>query len=160
MKTLEADVVGLRWRVFFASVAVVGVLVASSVVMHGAKESSEDYTRVDLAGVCGTLLGAGTSVASLGKTIAARGAGWVSAVIAAGCLLKDTREYQIRFNASPEGQAQIAELKRTYGNYNYDDWMREFGCTNREVPPIDEDAMGKPTRYHWDCSTSPYADTD
>ncbi len=151
---------GSRLRVLCSCLAVAVVLIGSSAARHGAGTSSEEYVNADINGVCGTLLGAGTSVASLGKTVAARGAGWFSAILAAHCLAKDVTEYADKFNASPEGQAQIAELKRKYGHYTYDDWMRAFGCTKTTLPRLNPDDVSERARSRWDCSTSPYGMTD
>lgn len=113
----------------------------------------------EIGGVCGTLLGVGTGTASLGKSVASRGAGWVSAIIAAGCLLKDLEEYQAAFRASPEGLAVVRDIKARYAGYTLDNWMRDFGCTFRETPPAHTDSAAA-ARGTWDCSTSPYANTD
>ena len=63
----------------------------------------------------------------------------MGAIISAGCLMKDASEYQERFNASPEGIARIQELKRLYGRHSFDEWMRQFGCTYRQRPPLNPD---------------------
>lgn len=114
----------------------------------------------EIGGICGTLLGVGSSAASLGKTIAARGAGWVSAIIAAGCLAKDLWEYSEAFNASPEGIANIKALKDRYAGYRFEDYMREFGCVSVDVPPANPDDVTDYGHTRWDCSRSPYANTD
>lgn len=114
----------------------------------------------EIPGICGTLLGVGTSAASLGKSVVARGAGWVSAIIAAGCLMKDAKEYQEAFWASPEGIARLKEIKAQYGHYKHEDWMREFGCMYVDVPPINPDDVADYGKKRWDCSSSPYAKTD
>lgn len=114
-------------------------------------------TGADIDGICGTLLATGVSAASLGQTVAARGAGWIGAIIAAGCLVKDAHEYSAAFNASPEGLARLQGIKDKYGSYTFEDYMRDFGCTYVERGPSGgTDSVTETSRTsadYWDCSS-------
>ena len=155
-------IAGAEVRIRATVVAVctaIGLIVGSAGPAFAVPAPPPQPLTEELDGICGTLLGAGTGVASLGKTVVARGAGWVSAIIAAGCLVKDAIEYTDAFNASPEGVARIRELQARYRGYTLDRWMTEFGCVFRENPPVHTDSAVA-EGGSWDCSRSPYATTD
>lgn len=150
-----------RTRSVLAMIAVVASL---SLLGAPAAAAATDTQAVppakqEIGGICGTLLGLGTSAAGQNKVIAARGAGWVSMVLAAGCLAKDLAEYSKAFNASPEGIASIRSMKARYAGVSMDGWMRGAGCTLRERQPAISDSV-EPARTYWDCSKSPYTYAD
>jgi uncharacterized protein YcfJ len=142
-------------RVVTAVLLTVGVLVASFESDQMSKpEISGRLVNVELGGVCGTLVGTGVTAASIAKTVAARGAGWVGAIISAGCLGKDVAEYSRKYNLSPEGQANLREIQRRYGGYSFEDWMHEFNCIYRSQPSGAADDVARTEVGYWDCSSA------
>ncbi|WP_030949179.1 hypothetical protein [Streptomyces sp. NRRL S-646] len=114
--------------------------------------------HMSISGVCGSLLATGVSAASLGKTIASKGAGWVGAIVSAGCLLKDTKEYSRAFNASPAGIARVKKIQAKYHNYTFEHFMKDFGCKFIPNPPGGgtdaTPALAAAKSGHWDCSSA------
>ncbi|MEJ8279114.1 hypothetical protein [Pseudonocardia spirodelae] len=142
-----------------ATVLLVGLTIGTAPAASAAAARSTPPAVREINGVCGTLLGVGTSTASMFKQVAARGAGWVSLVLAAGCLTKDVVEYSEAFNASPEGLASIRQMKARYAGWGVADWMSGAGCTYRVRRSAIADSVDAPRAY-WDCSRSPYIYSD
>ncbi|MGW6912107.1 hypothetical protein [Streptomyces sp. NPDC054940] len=116
-----------------------------------------DYKSI--SGVCGSLLATGVSVGSLGKTIASKGAGWVGAIVSAGCLVKDTKEYSKAFNATPAGIARLKKIQAKYHNYTLEHFMKDFGCKWVANPPgggtdLAPRVAANKASGHWDCSSA------
>ncbi|GAA4968495.1 hypothetical protein GCM10025792_09500 [Pseudonocardia tropica] len=140
------------------ALALVGGSVGAPVAQAAESPSTPPMVR-EVNGVCGTLVGAGASAASLFRQVATRGAGWGSVAIALGCLTKDGMDYSDAYNATPEGRASIQRMKDHYGGWSVSDWMTAAGCSLRERGPAIADSA-EPARFSWDCSRSPYIYTD
>jgi len=149
---------------FWKSVRAVGVAVAitfasavgatSAHAVEPAQVGSIDYgiRPMVLDGICGSLLTAGTSFASLGKTVAARGAGWFGAIVSARCLIEDANQYSLQFQATPQGVAFIRELQNKYGGYTFEDFMVAFDCTFVESGRGAADSIDSANpRGYWNC---------
>ncbi|KUM70933.1 hypothetical protein J7F01_33420 [Streptomyces sp. ISL-22] len=133
--------------------------VAPAQAATGAAQPSTGRDYKSISGVCGSLLATGVSVASLGKTIASKGAGWVGAIVSAGCLVKDTKEYSKAFNASPAGIARLKKIQAKYHNYTFEHFMKDFGCKFVANPPgggtdLAPRAAATKASGHWDCSSA------
>ncbi|MGI5128592.1 hypothetical protein ACQEVB_17410 [Pseudonocardia sp. CA-107938] len=145
-----------------ARAAVVAIVIALASVAGATNANAVEPSQVEsigygirptaLDGVCGSLLTAGTSLGSLGRTVAARGAGWVGAIVSARCLLADVNEYSKQFHATPEGIAFVRELKNRYGAYTFEDFMAEFDCTFVESGRGPADSVDSARRRgYWNC---------
>lgn len=117
-------------------------------------EASPEVVNVELSGICGTLVGGGVTAASMGRTVAAKGAGWVGAIIAAGCLWRDLDEYTKKYQLSPEGRAELRAIQRKYGHYTFDDYMREFDCKYEEHQIANPDDITETKTGRWICPTT------
>lgn len=134
-----------------------GVAPAQAATAAAQPSAGRDYKSI--SGVCGSLLATGVSVSSLGKTIAAKGAGWVGAIVSAGCLVKDAKEYSRAFNATPEGIARLKKIQAKYHAYTFEHFMKDFGCEWKPNPPgggTDAAPRAAATKAsgHWDCSSA------
>jgi len=107
-----------------------------------------------LDGVCGSLLTAATSFGSLAKATAARGAGWLGAIVSARCLIEDANQYSMQFHATPEGVAFIRGLQNKYGGHTFNDFMVEFDCTFVESGRGAADSVDSARpRGYWNCDS-------
>ena len=136
-----------------------GVAPAQAATGTAQPSAGRDYKSI--SGVCGSLLATGVSVSSLGKTIASKGAGWVGAIVSAGCLVKDAKEYSRAFNATPAGIARLKKIQAKYHNYTFKRFMKDFGCEWKANPPgggtdATPAVVAHNTRAagHWDCSSA------
>ncbi|WP_329221140.1 hypothetical protein OG352_29735 [Streptomyces sp. NBC_01485] len=125
-----------------------------------AQAATEGAVRPAAIGsICGSLLATGVSVSSLGKTIASKGAGWVGAIVSAGCLVKDAGEYSREFNATKAGLARLKKIQAKYHSYTFEHFMNDFGCKFVANPPgggtdaVPAVAAAKKPG-HWDCSSA------
>jgi hypothetical protein len=148
-----------RYRFIIALVLSAGV-VASGTATAAASEAhlpsslSVAPRPTELPGICGTLVGGGVTAASLGKTVAARGAGWIGAIVSAGCLTYDLNEWGREQMLSPEGRATLQAIMDRYRNHTFEDFMREFDCTyvERTDLVVPDDVNSKAPAY-WNCNT-------
>ncbi|MFJ8632785.1 hypothetical protein [Streptomyces sp. NPDC093568] len=153
MDTLRKTLIGTAAGAVFLTAGVAPAQAA----MAGGPTAGRDYKSI--SGVCGSLLATGVSVGSLGKTIASKGAGWVGAIVSAGCLVKDTKEYSRAFNATPAGIARLKKIQAKYHGYTFEHFMKDFGCKWVANPPgggtdVAPRVAADKASGHWDCSSA------
>ena len=137
-----------------------GVCAAVTIALAGGATVAPGVAHAELPGVCGTLVGAGLTVAAVARTMVQRGAGFVGAVVSVGCFGKDAVDYAGEVAARPENVAQLELLRERYRGYQVADFMREFGCDPVTRGPANPDDVNDHAVTSWDCGRSPYAQGD
>jgi hypothetical protein len=141
-------------------VRIAGACAAVAIALTGSAAVTPGVARAEINGVCGTLVGAGLTVASVAKTMVQRGAGHIGALVSAGCFVVDLDEAARKYTLTPAAQAEYRRIQERYGHYQVEDFMREWGCAQATRGPSNPDDIYDDGRTRWDCTRSPYAQGD